>query len=257
MILRHLNNNLAGSLRKIVGNVSWNVSHKVVKSVSSLIVGIIVARYLGAEQYGLLLYLMATLALIAPFATLGIAPIITRNIAENYDDYIIQLSAALIILFFGTSFTILIYIWFLSYTDGSVLVLSLATVLALSYFIDKISSVFVFYYRAIEKTKYIACTKISGTIALSSWRIIGVVYELSIFFIVIAALVESLIIITIFLFLRYKHQIILSFIGGFKNILSIELIPFNSTQELLLEKWSLESCRNVIRELKNLELKIV
>ena len=42
-----------------------------------------------------------------------------------------------------------------------------------------------------------------------------------------------------------------------KNVLSIELIPFNSTQELLLEKWSLESCRNMGRELKNLELNIV
>ena len=42
-----------------------------------------------------------------------------------------------------------------------------------------------------------------------------------------------------------------------KNILSIELIPFNSRQELLLEKWSLESSRNVVKELKNLELKIL
>ena len=42
-----------------------------------------------------------------------------------------------------------------------------------------------------------------------------------------------------------------------KNILSIELIPFNSTQELLLEKWSLDSCRNVVKELKNLELNII
>ena len=42
-----------------------------------------------------------------------------------------------------------------------------------------------------------------------------------------------------------------------KNILSFELIPFNSNQELLLEKWSLELCRNVIKELKNLELKVV
>ena len=42
-----------------------------------------------------------------------------------------------------------------------------------------------------------------------------------------------------------------------KNILKIQLIPFNSSQELLLEKWSLESCRNVLRELKNLELNIV
>ena len=42
-----------------------------------------------------------------------------------------------------------------------------------------------------------------------------------------------------------------------KNILFIELIPFNSTQELLLEKWSLDSSRNVVKELKNLELNII
>ena len=42
-----------------------------------------------------------------------------------------------------------------------------------------------------------------------------------------------------------------------KNTLSIEIIPFNSNQELLLEKWSLELCRGVVKELKNLELKII
>ena len=42
-----------------------------------------------------------------------------------------------------------------------------------------------------------------------------------------------------------------------KNMLSFQLIPFNSNQDLLLEKWSLDSCRNVVRELKNLELNIL
>jgi len=41
------------------------------------------------------------------------------------------------------------------------------------------------------------------------------------------------------------------------NILLIQLLPFNSHQELLLEKWNLELCSNVIKELKNLQLKIV
>ena len=40
------------------------------------------------------------------------------------------------------------------------------------------------------------------------------------------------------------------------NVLSFELIPFNIQNDLLLEKWNLESCRNVIKELKNLELKV-
>ena len=42
-----------------------------------------------------------------------------------------------------------------------------------------------------------------------------------------------------------------------KNILLIELIPFNSNQDLLLEKWNLELCSNVVKELKNLELKVI
>ncbi len=45
-------------------------------------------------------------------------------------------------------------------------------------------------------------------------------------------------------------------IKSLKNILLFELIPFNSNQDLLLEKWSLESCINVVKELKNLELKV-
>ena len=41
------------------------------------------------------------------------------------------------------------------------------------------------------------------------------------------------------------------------NILAIELIPLKSNQDLLLEKWSLDLCRNVFKELKNIELKVI
>ena len=45
-------------------------------------------------------------------------------------------------------------------------------------------------------------------------------------------------------------------IGLKKSILSIELLPINANEDLLLEKWGLELCSKVIKELKNLELKI-
>ena len=41
------------------------------------------------------------------------------------------------------------------------------------------------------------------------------------------------------------------------NILSVELLPFNKNNDLLLEKWSLELCRHTLKELKNLELKVI
>ena len=41
-----------------------------------------------------------------------------------------------------------------------------------------------------------------------------------------------------------------------KNILSFELVPFDRKIDLLLEKWNLELCSHVIKELKNLDLKV-
>ena len=42
-----------------------------------------------------------------------------------------------------------------------------------------------------------------------------------------------------------------------KNILLVKLIPLDEKNDLLLEKWNLGLCHNVIKELKNLELKVV
>ena len=42
-----------------------------------------------------------------------------------------------------------------------------------------------------------------------------------------------------------------------KNKLIFEILPFYKNQDLLLEKWSLNSCSEIVRELKNLELKVV
>ena len=42
-----------------------------------------------------------------------------------------------------------------------------------------------------------------------------------------------------------------------KNILTFELVPLNRDHDLLLEKWNLGLCRNVIKELKNLDLKVI
>ncbi len=42
-----------------------------------------------------------------------------------------------------------------------------------------------------------------------------------------------------------------------QNIIIFELIPLNRKHDLLLEKWNLGLCRNVIKELNNLDLKVI
>ena len=42
-----------------------------------------------------------------------------------------------------------------------------------------------------------------------------------------------------------------------ENILTFELLPLKRNNDLLLEKWNLRLCGNVIKELKNLDLKVI
>ena len=42
-----------------------------------------------------------------------------------------------------------------------------------------------------------------------------------------------------------------------ENILIFELLPLIRNNDLLLEKWNLGLCRNLIKELKNLDLKVI
>ena len=42
-----------------------------------------------------------------------------------------------------------------------------------------------------------------------------------------------------------------------ENILIFELLPLKRNHDLLLEKWNLGLCRNVVKELKNLDLKVI
>jgi exopolyphosphatase/guanosine-5'-triphosphate,3'-diphosphate pyrophosphatase len=42
-----------------------------------------------------------------------------------------------------------------------------------------------------------------------------------------------------------------------ENMIKFELIPLNKDNDLLLEKWNLGLCSSVIKELKNLNLKVI
>lgn len=57
---------------KIVRNVLWAVIGKVITLLSTLFVGILVARYLGSEQYGLMNYVVSIVTLYSIFSTLAL-----------------------------------------------------------------------------------------------------------------------------------------------------------------------------------------
>ena len=63
---------------KVVKNVAWAVLGKIINMLGVLLVGILVARYLGPEQYGLMNYVISYVALFTIIATFGLSNIEIR-----------------------------------------------------------------------------------------------------------------------------------------------------------------------------------
>ena len=78
--------NLSPTKEKVVRNIVWAVTGKVVTLLGGLLVGIFVARYLGPEQYGLMSYVMSYVALFQVLASFGMDQIEIREESKTPEE---------------------------------------------------------------------------------------------------------------------------------------------------------------------------
>nr|ABH03005.1 SpaT [Spirochaeta aurantia] len=83
--LRHIFGRVSASLsiQKILFNVSWKLADTAVRMVVGLVVGVWQARYLGPEQYGLLSYAGAFVALFSALGSMGLDAIVVRDMVKK------------------------------------------------------------------------------------------------------------------------------------------------------------------------------
>lgn len=87
-------------LKKYIANTSWLVLGSVIRLVVGLFVGILVARYLGPEQYGMLSYAIAFVGLFSVLSSLGLDGIVVKEMAKHpeHRDEILGTAATLRII---------------------------------------------------------------------------------------------------------------------------------------------------------------
>jgi PST family polysaccharide transporter len=73
-------------VKSLLSNTSWLLFERIVRILFSLVVGAWVARYLGVAQFGLLALAQAVVALLTPFATVGLESVVIRDLRRNGAD---------------------------------------------------------------------------------------------------------------------------------------------------------------------------
>lgn len=71
------------NLQKILVNTSWLFGDKILRMGVGLLVGVWIARYLGPEQFGLLNYALAFVALFTAVSNLGLYGIVVRDLVQD------------------------------------------------------------------------------------------------------------------------------------------------------------------------------
>ena len=74
---------LSPNLKSAINNTGWVFGDQIVRLGIGLIVGVWIARYLGSNEYGLLSYSMAFVALFSPLTTLGLDSLLVRDVLHE------------------------------------------------------------------------------------------------------------------------------------------------------------------------------
>ncbi|MCS2307843.1 oligosaccharide flippase family protein [Bacteroides thetaiotaomicron] len=83
MILVKKYSRLSDSRKNIIKNLFWAILGKVVNVLGALFVGILVARYLGPSQYGLMNYVISYVTIFMVLSAFGLDNIEIRELSRK------------------------------------------------------------------------------------------------------------------------------------------------------------------------------
>jgi PST family polysaccharide transporter len=114
-------------------NVIWLFFDKILRLGVGLIVGVLVARYLGPELFGKWNYAIAFVGLVSAIATLGLDQILVKHLLESRENEYVLLGTAFCLRLAGSVLSILIIVsFFLFYKkDFELLLIAILTALNL------------------------------------------------------------------------------------------------------------------------------
>jgi O-antigen/teichoic acid export membrane protein len=153
------------SAKKYARNTSWILIEKMARIVSGILVGILVARYLGPEQFGQISYALNVMAIFAVLSTLGLDSIIVRELIVRKDHENVILGTSFIMRIAGAVAAIACATYYSSIRDNPEEVM-IVFIVTFSLFLQSLT-VIDLYFQAKIKGEYPAINQVI-TLVLSA-----------------------------------------------------------------------------------------
>ncbi len=175
---------------KIFHNFSWLFADKLIRLALSLFVSIVVARYLGPENYGIWNYLLSIAMFFTAFVSLGLDSILPRELVNHPEKELSIISTSFLLKivggFIGFILSILIFIW---YKDPDTYLLLMMSLMA-SLLIFQSADVTDIFFKAKLQAKYSVIGRNSAFIIVALLKLYFVFYNYSLIYFVASNAIE-------------------------------------------------------------------
>ena len=177
--------------KRALTNIAWAISGKIVSLTGVLVVGIIVARYLGKEQYGIMNYVISFVAIFQVFADFGLDFIQIREESKHpaHKDKIIGTTFTLKLFFAILTLLAILIITTLSEHDGRIrcyiMIYALSVILNTSWVSRN-------HFTSIVWNEYVVKTEISRTLIGMAIKIAFVLLNLPLIWFIVSLVIDSI-----------------------------------------------------------------
>ncbi len=190
---------------KEVGNASWLIGGRVIQILLSLLVGILTARYLGPNNYGLINYGTAYVALFTAFGNLGINSVIVKDFIDNPNEIGKTIGTTLVLRFCSSVLSVGMILSIVCIVDRSepitIAVVALCSVGLIFHIFETLN----FWFQSQYKSKITAIATLLAYVAMSVYKIVLLVLNKNVIWFAVASSVDYLVV-AVFLLVAYKHS---------------------------------------------------
>jgi O-antigen/teichoic acid export membrane protein len=188
-------NEISAKKKKAFHNIAWALCGKIFSLLSVLVVGIIVARYIGKEQYGIMNYVISYIAIFQVFADFGLDLIQIREESKDPDarDKIIGTVWGLRLFFAICTLIVIAFTTFLFVEDSDI-----RTYIMIYAFSIILNTTWVSrnHFTSIVWNEYVVKTEISRSIIGILIKVLLVVFHFPLAWFIYSLLIDSLLLAT-------------------------------------------------------------
>jgi O-antigen/teichoic acid export membrane protein len=201
---------------KFLSNLSWTLAAKVIQMIVQLLVGMMVARYLGPTGYGTINYVAAYITFAASIVQLGLSGVIVKEFCDHPEsENVIVGTAIKMRLIVGAISAISVIAVIVTCNPGDKTIFYIAILESISLLFAGFDSIN-YWYQYRQQLRYSASIQLCACITVALYKVILVVIKADVYLFAFSSSLDVIVLAALY-YGTFKHQSKLKLVFQFKT----------------------------------------